>query len=367
MARKIIEEEDMLRFRSEERRSRNQGWVVLIQCFAFLIFFIAVVVAQDETPGQEKNVREKTEIVSDGVVRNAVSFESDNETLRGWLYLPGNISPGERLPGIVLANALTAVKEINLPEYAEQFAKAGFAAIIFDYRYWGESSGEPRYHIAPMEHRADISNALTFLVNQPEVDPDRIGGWGISMGGGHMLFLATWEPRLKAVIATSTGIDPPREGRQMSKEEALIRYDELVSASQKERAGRTKANITTLQAWCPAPDEGCALPVKEAYDFYEKARQSYAPTFQNKLSSTSFANMQGDDVAFAIHLARAPILILHPDQDVVPVENVLFYYKRAPEPKRLVVFSGLHTTTYVGGKHFQEAAEESIDWFKRYL
>jgi hypothetical protein len=111
-----------------------------------------------------------------------------------------------------------------------------------------------------------------------------------------------------------------------------------------------------MQAWCPEPTDGCALPVKEAYDFYENARLSYAPRFQNSLTSTSFGNMQVDDAAFAIHLAKVPILILHPDMDVIPIENVLFYFKRAPEPKQMVVLSGLHTSTYTGGKHLKEAA-----------
>jgi pimeloyl-ACP methyl ester carboxylesterase len=323
-------------------------------------------------PDPETSPRGKAEVVSENAERSAVSFKSNGETLRGWLYLPtpSKIPPGKRLQGIVTANAMTGIKEINLPEYSRLFAEAGFAVIAFDYRYWGESSGEPRYHLAPMEHRADISSALTFLAQQPEVDPGRIGGWGISMGGGHMLFLATWEPRFKAVVATSTGIDPPRDGAQgklLTEEEARRRYEELLAASKAEAASRAKAQIITLQAWCPEPKEGCVLPVKEAYDFYENARRSFAPMFQNKLSSTSFQNMQADDIAFALHLARVPILILHPDRDVVPVENVLFYYKRASEPKRMVVLSGLHTTTYVGGKHFQEAADEAINWFKRYL
>ncbi len=313
------------------------------------------------------NVLGNAESVSDEVVRKVISFASDDETLHGWLYLPAKIPAGKRLPGIVTANAMTGVKEINLLDYADRFAKAGLAAITFDYRYWGESSGEPRHHIAPMEQRRDISNALTTLAAQPEVDPNRIGGWGISIGGGHMIFLATWEPRFKAIVATSTGIDSPREGKPVSPEEARNRYAQLQEASLVERTGRSGAHIATMQAWCPEPMDGCALPVKEAYDFYEKARQSYAPGFENRLTSTSFANMQADDAAFAIHLARAPTLIIHPDMDVIPVENVLFYFKRAPEPKQLVVLSGLHTTTYTGGKHLEEAANMAIDWFKRYL
>lgn len=309
----------------------------------------------------------KTEALSSNVVRRAISFKSDGETLHGWLYLPSEIPLGKKLPAIVTANALTGVKEINLPEYAMRFAEAGFVTIIFDYRYWGESTGEPRYHISPVEQREDISSALTFLARQPEVDPSRIGGWGISMGGGHMLFMATWEPRFKAVAAVSTGVSHQKDMDLLSDEEAKARYREILAASEAERKGRADAKITTMQAWCPEPVEGCALPVKEAYDFYEAARKSYAPTFENKLSSTSFQNMQLDDVAFAINLAKVPVLILHPDKDVVPVEDVLFYYKRTPEPKRLVVFSGLHTSTYVGGKYLEEAALESIAWFKRYL
>jgi fermentation-respiration switch protein FrsA (DUF1100 family) len=318
-------------------------------------------------PASDINKREKAEFLSDKVERCAVSFESNGETLRGWLYLPRIRQSGRKLPGIVTANAMTGIKGINLPDYCQLFAEAGFAAIAFDYRYWGESSGEPRYHLAPMEHREDIRSALTFLSEQPEVDPDRIGGWGVSMGGGHMLFLATWEPRFKAIVATSTGINPQKEGKLLTQEEAEKRYEELLAASKEERAARAKSNITTLEAWCPEPKDECALPVKEAYDFYENARKSYAPNFQNKLTSTSFQNMLADDVAFAIHLAGAPILILHPEKDVVPVEDVLFYYKRAPEPKKLVVYSGLHTSTYSGGKHLQEAADESISWFRRYL
>ena len=119
--------------------------------------------------GPDRTKRDKAEFLSDKVERCAVSFESEDETLHGWLYLPRIRSLGSKLPGIVTANAMTGIKEINLPEYARLFAEAGFATITFDYRYWGESSGEPRYHLAPMEHRADIRSALAFLSDQLEV------------------------------------------------------------------------------------------------------------------------------------------------------------------------------------------------------
>jgi dienelactone hydrolase len=307
------------------------------------------------------------EPVGAGVVRRAVSFPSDGEMLHGWLYSPRGAPSGTPQPGIVTANALTSVKEINLPDYAASFAAAGYVTLVFDYRYWGASSGSPRFHVAPVEHRRDIHHALTFLSAQPSVDPHRLGGFGISMGGGHMLSLATSEPRLRAVAVASTGIDPPRPGPRLSVREAKARYDQLAAAAQAERRARDATHLTVLQAWCPRPTPGCVLPVKEAYDYYHRAKRTFAPAFENRLTSTSFQNLLADDVTFAIHLAHAPLLIVHPDQDVVPVEHVLFWFKRAPEPKRLVVLGGLHTTTYTGGRHLKTVAAEAIAWFRRYL
>lgn len=109
------------------------------------------------------------------------------------------------------------------------------------------------------------------------------------------------------------------------------------------------------------------LPVKEAYDFYERAKRTFAPAYENRLTSTSFPNLLADDVTFGLHLAHAPLLIVQPDQDVVPVEHVLFWFKRASEPKRLVVLGGLHTTTYTGGRHLEAAAAEALARFRRYL
>jgi len=64
-----------------------------------------------------------------------------------------------------------------------------------------------------------------------------------------MLFLATWEPRFKAIVATSTGISDPTQEAPLSPEASKAKYDQLVAAAKAEREGRAKADIKTLQAW----------------------------------------------------------------------------------------------------------------------
>ena len=96
-------------------------------------------------------------------MRRDVTFFSQGEACSGWLYVPDGLGAGQKAPAVVLANAISAVKEITLPHYAERFAAAGFAALAFDYRRFGASAGEPRNHLVPHDQQEDVRNAVTWL------------------------------------------------------------------------------------------------------------------------------------------------------------------------------------------------------------
>jgi len=72
--------------------------------------------------------------------------------------------------------------------------------------------------VIPYEMQQDIRNAITWLAEQPEVNPGEIGGWGVSLGGGHMLHLATFDRRLKAVVATATAVSSIGSSEQQMEE-----------------------------------------------------------------------------------------------------------------------------------------------------
>ena len=128
-----------------------------------------------------------------------VAFYSDGLRLAGVLTLPDGSGPH---PGVVLCHGFTGIKELILPYYARRFAEAGFAALAFDYRGFGESEG-PRGRLIPLEQVNDIRNAVTFLEAQPEVDAVRIGLWGTSFGGAHVPYVAGIDERVKAAVARS--------------------------------------------------------------------------------------------------------------------------------------------------------------------
>src|SRR5260370_28415459 len=133
------------------------------------------------------------------MARRDVAFDAEGVTLRGWFY-PAEGRPGPA-PAIVMAHGFSAVKEMCLDSYAEVFAGAGLNVLVFDNRNFGASDGEPRQEIDPVAQVRDYRHAITWACGLPEVDPLRIGIWGSSYSGGHVVVVAAADRRVKAVVS----------------------------------------------------------------------------------------------------------------------------------------------------------------------
>ncbi|MBV8704162.1 MAG: alpha/beta fold hydrolase, partial [Acetobacteraceae bacterium] len=133
-------------------------------------------------------------------MRKDIAFKAeDGVTLRGWHYLPER-SSGKH-PTIVMAHGFSAVKEMYLDRFAEAFAAAGLAALVFDNRCFGASDGTPRQEIDPWRQVRDYRDAISFAETLGETDGDRIGVWGSSYSGGHVLVLGAIDRRVKCVVS----------------------------------------------------------------------------------------------------------------------------------------------------------------------
>ncbi len=127
-----------------------------------------------------------------------LDFPCGGLSCRGSLYLP----PGRRdsLPVIVMAHGLTLTREY-LAVHAHRFAQAGFAVFTFDYRSFGGSEGSPRYDVAADRQLEDWRAAIAFVTRRADIDASRIGLWGSSYSGGHVLVLASESSAIRAVVA----------------------------------------------------------------------------------------------------------------------------------------------------------------------
>src|SRR6201992_3763505 len=128
--------------------------------------------------------------------REDVWFNSGSDRVSAWLYRPASRA---KAPLLVMAHGLGAVRTMRLDAYAERFAAAGYACLVFDYRNFGDSEGAPRQLLDIRMQLQDWTVAAAFARTLPGIDPSRIGLWGTSFSGGHVIATAARVPGIAAV------------------------------------------------------------------------------------------------------------------------------------------------------------------------
>src|SRR5262250_1756918 len=162
-----------------------------------------------------------------------VEFRSEGTTVRGHLYLPESGSRPH--PIVVMAGGWCYVKELVQPEYARVFADAGIAALVFDYRCFGASDGEPRQHLDPWAQIEDYKNAISWVETRAELDPARIAIWGISYSGGHVLVVGATDPRVRCIVSNIPVVDGLLTMKQVHGSLAFRRLEAAVLEDRRKR------------------------------------------------------------------------------------------------------------------------------------
>jgi pimeloyl-ACP methyl ester carboxylesterase len=138
-----------------------------------------------------------------------VSFESGGEVCRAWHFLPANASLAkyQRIPCVVMGHGFGGTREAGLAPYARRFADNGMHVVVFDYRHFGASDGEPRQLISIEKQLQDWAAAAAFARDMPGVDPSRVALWGSSFSGGHVIEAAYADRRVAAIISQCPALD----------------------------------------------------------------------------------------------------------------------------------------------------------------
>ena len=130
--------------------------------------------------------------------REDVWFNSGSDRISAWLYRPA--SEGDA-PLLVMAHGLGAVRTMRLDAYAERFCQAGYACLVFDYRNFGDSEGAPRQLLDVRMQLQDWMVAVAYARTLPGIDTNRIGLWGTSFSGGHVIATAARLPGIAVVVS----------------------------------------------------------------------------------------------------------------------------------------------------------------------
>ncbi len=162
---------------------------------------------------------------SDEVTHRTVDIISEGTRITAEVFAPRN-PESEKLPTIVMSHGWGGTAEALRPD-AVAFARAGYLVVAIDYRGWGKSDsrlvgvGKPelkdgelvaevtevREVVDPIDQTTDIMNAISWVAGEELCDKDRMGLWGSSLSGGHVVYVAARDPRVKAFASQVGSMD----------------------------------------------------------------------------------------------------------------------------------------------------------------
>ncbi|MEU2337252.1 alpha/beta hydrolase [Streptomyces sp. NPDC006654] len=297
--------------------------------------------------------------------REDIEFKGEGgATLRGWFYPAEDTSTPA--PVIVLAHGLSAVKEMHLDDYAAVFAEAGLNALVYDHQNFGDSDGSPRQEVDPVQQHRDFRNAITYATTRPDVDASKVGIWGSSFSGGHVLMVAAIDKRVKAVVSQVPFISGPRTLDRVVRPDFVPHTRAALDGDRLHRfAG---GEPTTLPVVTPDPMGQAAMPAVEAYEWFSKTSAERAPNWKNEMTARSLELVsEYEPDSLISRITPTPLLMIVAAGDAVaPFEFALDAFEEAREPKQIIVIRGGHFDVY-SGPGFEECSAAARDHFVRHL
>ena len=293
-------------------------------------------------------------------MQKSVQFYSENIDMGGVLFLPDNLTAGETRPGIVMCHGFTAVKEVILPDIAQRLAQLGYVVLTFDYRFLGASGGEPRRQIIPMRQIEDIRNAVTFLQNQPEVNPDRLGLFGVSLGGANVSYAAGVEERVKATVSVC-GIGDCgrwiRDACHFWEWRALL---QRLKDDQERRILSGELEYVQANEIVPEPESTTKL--------FGQILDQYPQWSREITLSSGLPMIDYRPESVVSNISPRAMLWLHGDADErVSMEESQSMYAKAAEPKKIVILPGLGHSDILAGPGLEQSLPHIKAWYEQYL
>ena len=290
-----------------------------------------------------------------------VAFFSEGHRLDGLLYRPRDLKPGEERPAVILCAGFTYLKSLVMPDIARVLNAAGYVAFIFDYRGFGDSGG-PRWRLIPGDQVNDVRAALTFVADQPQVDPKRLAVLGVSLGGSNAVVAGALDRRVGAVVAIEAIGHGERWLRSLRRHWEWLEFEERLSQDRSQRARTGESDrVDPLEIVVPDP---------ESREFLQAVYQEYPQMRCDLPLETGEALMEFRPEAHVESIAPRPVLFIHGEDDrQVSVDESRCMFERAAGPSELHVVPGMGHFDWVmsGSPGFTRVTGLVLDFLRQHM
>ncbi|MDM0002666.1 dienelactone hydrolase family protein [Variovorax sp. J22P240] len=295
-----------------------------------------------------------TLVMPDTVERTTVKIWSNGVGLDADIYRPKELGGDQRVPAVVLSHGWGGSKS-TCERYAAKFAAAGIVSLCFTYNGWASSGSSVllagdspeldeknegvakvrviREVVDPVEWLQNYRSAVDYVEGEPNVDPDRIGAWGTSFGGGIAVHHAANDDRIKVLAV------------QVASLASVLKGPLLVHA-------RQRAVDIARGTIAPVPQGIDAYPPLAGTPHLARFLQYNAIEEARKLQIPTLMLDAGNEELFDIR------------ENSGKAHDAL--KARGSAPVHYKVIDGIdHYGIYFGG--FDEGSEAALDWFTKHL
>lgn len=250
-------------------------------------------------------------------------FSSGGQSCAGHLYLPDGV---DRPPVVVMGHGLGAQQDFRLPAFAARFAARGLAVFTFDYRHWGESGGEPRHLLLPLRQKQDWHAALAHVRGLNAVDGRRVGIWGSSFAGAHVIHVAAEDHDIRAVVSQVLAADTAAAVRGFEASTLAKTMALGIADSARGLLGLSPLYIPIVGR----PGELAVLNTAECWDGYLGLVPENS-TWRNRVAARSTLHLPLYRAVKVAHRVRAPTLLMGGVRDsLVDIEDIRKLARRLP-------------------------------------
>lgn len=294
-----------------------------------------------------------------------ISFDSHGTRCEAWYLqaLNDDLTTSRGRPCVVMGHGFGATRDAGLLPFAERFCAAGIDVLVFDYRGFGTSEGEPRQDIDHRRHREDYHSAIAWARAHKGIDAARIALWGSSYSGGHVVAVAASDQRVAAVISQGAAMDGLAALIDTQKSDGPGKTVNNTTAAVRDTAGRLLGRRPIMLPIVGPPGSGAVISAPGADEGY---RHIMGPTFRNEMLARGLLRIPRNRPVRHAARVSCPMFVIVAEQDnVAPVKSVHEVVKRAPRAEVLSFPCG-HFDIYVG-EVFEKSSTEQVEFLRRVL
>lgn len=296
--------------------------------------------------------------------RQDIEFSSHGTRCRAWLYRPADLAAGTPRPCIVMAHGLGGTRDAGLEPYARKFCEAGYFVLLFDYRHFGASDGEPRQLLSIGKQLDDWAAAIAHARSLPQVDAARIALWGSSFSGGHVIVAAARDGKVAAVSSQGPMMDGLAATLNMARYAGIGRVLKLAGYGLADQARGLLGMEPLYVPLVAAPGQFAAMSTEDAESGYRKITPG---NWRNQMSARLALGLGTyRPIAYASRVPCPTLICVCKTDSVAPAEAAIATADRLGSRATLRRYDFGHFDIYVGAG-FERSSGDQLEFFRKVL